>query len=267
MTYVPAAGGLTNPVLGAQIFGWNKADLTQFETGTLYTFLDDLAGAHAGSMTPSYNSNGFAGLPTIDMAATGLRGGIMMRVDPNVFTLPEHYWLYCRVVGISGTASDMSFCLGMFGNIDDPGGRDEWRGIAYHRTTGSSTEVNGLTTIHGGSGSQIMRGSGIVGTQVSMNTWNAQVEAEGGQRWLIEVKRQAGANPNDWFYTGETGDRASFDRFGLARTNVSSSADTSPDWDSEDMDNLAIGNYVSSTTDTGTVKVLDLRVFEPAAAA
>ena len=254
-----AGGGLD---FGALLFAWNKADLTQFDTGQLYGFRDDLAGVISGSMAPSFNASGYRGLPTIDLTVTSLRGGSMMRVAPASLTLPERYVVLVRVAGISVTSVTVS--VGLFGNVYDPGVLDQWRGIVTRRIGGANFSYIGLTTYHSGSTHQVLRSSGVAGFWPVPDTWNTAFENRGGEEQLFFCTRQAGASSNDWLVRMESSGGGNQDVGALSRQDCTSSGDTSPDWDSEDLDNIAIGAMVSSSPASGVVKILDFRVYEAA---
>lgn len=239
----------TGPV--SLIWSWNGTDLTEF--GSALQFEDSLGSAVAGSAALSLGS--YRGGNTIVITGTSIQGGFMFPViATELASLPERYRLVAHIVDID--TSGLAAAIGSFGHDD---GSSEWRGIVQHRTGGGTLLQTRLTT--DASGNQTLRSAGITSSEASQTTWNQTVENRGGLVITQDVWRQAGSNPNDWLIRYQAQDDANLDSGALSRQDATSFGDTSPDWDSQDLDSIGIGILRDGSALSGTLQFANLQVF------
>lgn len=249
-TTFPAGGG---PGFGAELWGWNKTDLTEFDTGTQLRFRNTLGTVPGGTMAASFVASMFQGDPGIRLASTSLKHGIILPVLAAAVTLPAHYIVRAHIIGIAANHVAAIAPFGMASTAD-------WRGAVYRRDEGSTTSAPRLTTVQ--AGNQTLRQTGVGGAAPSIDTWNTALETRGGLVLELECWRQNGDNPTQWAYRAEAAEASDVERGALARSDCTSFADPAPDWNSTDMTRFGIGLFVDDGgAYSGNVDFLNLQVF------
>ena len=259
MTYLPSSfggggGGGAGAAwfVGDQIFAWNKADLSQFDTGNLLVFEETGAGGPSGVMTPAYVASGYKGEPVIRLNANTILGGSVLPILGAELALPKRYSIYVHIVGITTTSLSALVCP--FGNA---AAGTQWRGITWKRTGGGTNRDFELTT--DATGMQRLRTP--FAFTPSADTWNSTHEGRGGSIFRFDCLRQNGAAANDW-YVRNVGRETSFNDLGsLGRPDATGGNNTSPDWDNQDMDLVGIGVLSETSGRSGDIDFLDIQIF------
>lgn len=244
------------------LWEWNRTDLDEFDTGSLLDFRQTSGLGPAGVVTPSFEADVFQGVPGIRLTAdAAFVGGFVLPVSISSLELPAHFLLECRIAAIS---TNMVAGICPFG-IADPSTASGagWKGTVFRRDAAGTIAQHRLTTLDGPSNQQTLRTLTINDVTPSVSTWNTALEERGGESFLFECFRQAGADPTDWAWRTVVNDPANYDSGALARQNVSVFADPSPDWDGDDMTRFGIA-IINDTGGgaAGVVDFLDLRVFQ-----
>lgn len=263
-------GGYLGPNVGAELWSWNKTDISQFGATPL-RFGPDSGVAPAGSAALSVDTSfDVRGKPMLKVQGTSHNGGSVFPILG--LTLPEHFWFYWRLA-TAGPALTCGGAVVPFG-IESPTYAGFLLGLVnFPSYAGSVNSAHLITTDYALGSSTIIRSSGIThdlnrATTVQPLPTPNDIAMIGGFEGLIQCKRQIGANPTaDWIdrvsyrWSHGSGGQGFVMQQQMRRANCAGAADPSPSWDGLDMETAYVGLFQNNQT-SDYVGYLDLRIYE-----